>query len=124
MKESMPGIQATYQDRGEYLFASIRGQWTETSARRVIEEIKSEADKYNQSRVLVDLMDILPPDLPYTRFTTGIYAAQVWGSSLKVATVTRQEFITRFAENAAVNRGAKLRGFTDEKQALQWLLQP
>ena len=118
------GIQATYQDMGQYLSVSIRGKWTEESARRVIEEIKSEAEKYNQSRVLLDLMEILPPDIPFTRFKTGIYIAQVWGSSLKVATVARQEFITRFTENVAANRGAKLKAFTDEEQALQWLLQP
>jgi hypothetical protein len=86
----------------------------------VIEEIK----KYNQSRVLVNLMEMLPPDLPFTRFTTGKDMAQVWGSSLKVAGVWKQEFITRFAENVAANRGTKLRAFTDEGQALQWLLQP
>ena len=120
----MMGIQATFQDKGEYLFVSLRGQWTETSARRVIEEIKSEADKYNRSRVLVNLMELLPPDLPFTRFTTGKYMAEVWASSLKVAAVWKQELLTQFAENAAVNRGVKLKAFTDEQQALQWLLQP
>ena len=120
----MTGMQATYQDMGEYLFVSIRGKWTVTSARRAIEEIKSEAEKYDQSRVLLNLMELLPPDLPYTRFTTGKDIAQVWGSSLKVAAVARQEFITRFAENVAVNRGAKFKVFADEKQALQWLLPP
>jgi len=50
------GIQATYRDMGEYLLVSIRGQWTETSARRVIEEIKREAEKYHQNRVLPPLV--------------------------------------------------------------------
>jgi len=52
--------------------------------------------------------------------------AQVLGSSLKVAGVCKQEFLTQFTENAAVNRGMKLRVFTDAfgKQALQWLLHP
>lgn len=54
----MMGIQATYQDMGEYLFVSIRGEWTETSARQVIEEIKSEADKYYQTRVLLPLVSL------------------------------------------------------------------
>jgi hypothetical protein len=115
--------QATYQNLSEYLFVAIRGQWTEKSARQVIEDIKREAETVHQTRVLLDLMDVLAPKLMFTRFTTGKDIAEVWGTALKVATVAKPEFTTRFTENVAVNRGTRIKAFTDETQALQWLLQ-
>jgi hypothetical protein len=114
----------TYENLDDYLLVSIRGEWTEYAAKEVIEEIQSKAKSYGKVRVLLNLMDMTPPRprQEIVRFMTGKYMAEFWGHSLKVAGVWKQEFINKFAENVAVNRGVRLAVFADEKEALKWLL--
>ena len=115
-------IQVVYHNKEEYLFVKIRGEWTDRAAKETIEDIKSETERYNQTRVLINMIDVLPPKQELTRYKTGDYMAQIWGHSLKVASVWKQEYSTKFAENVAVNRGAWFEGFSDENSAVQWLL--
>ena len=114
-------LQATYQNMDGYLLVSVRGEWMDNPAMEIIKNIKSEAERAHQSRVLLNLMEMTPPPDMFSRFRAGEYMAQVWGPSLKVAVVWKQEYINQFAENVAVNRGARLRVFAAEDQALQWL---
>ena len=117
----MNKFDTTYNNLDDYLLVSVSGQWTDYAVKEGIEEVKRKADSYGKTRVLLNLMNMTPPDGVMDRFRAGEYIAKIWGS-LRVAAVWKQEFITKFAENVAVNRGARFAVFADEKQALKWLL--
>ena len=114
-------FDTTYTNLDDYLLVTISGQWTDYAAQDVIEEIKRQAESYGKAQVLLNLMNMAPPEGQMARFRAGEYIAKMWGA-LRVAAVWKQEFINKFAENVAVNRGASFAVFTDEKQALEWLL--
>ena len=50
--------------------------------------------------------------------------AEVWGGGIKVAGLAPAAKINRFLENTAVNRQARLQAFSEEKEAILWLLKP
>ncbi|MBL7177823.1 MAG: STAS/SEC14 domain-containing protein [Desulfobacteraceae bacterium] len=116
-------IEASFHSADGYLLASIRGKWTEDSVKEQIDNIKCEAERREQTRVLLDMREILPPQNGLTRFLSGKEMARVWGSFLKVAAIWKTEFITKFAEYTAMNRGADFAIFSDEKEAKEWLME-
>jgi hypothetical protein len=80
------------------------------------------SDRHQLRRVLVDLTGVtgVPPDID--RFELGERLAQVFGSTHTLAIIGREESVNRLAEAVAQNRGAALRVFFTEREALTWLL--
>ena len=93
------------------------------NARRVIDEVHGEATKRGHVRLLFDLRNWLAPDTELTRFFSGLHLAKALPPPFKVAAFAFPEAINRLGENAAVNRGALFRIFSDEQSALHWLME-
>ena len=113
----------SFHDRDGYLLVKVAAPWTETSAKHVIDEIKSEVTKQHHNRLLLDLTQWTEPDTEFTRFQSGKYLAKVFPPSFKIAAYTIPNVINRFGETTAINRGALFRIFPDEQSALQWLME-
>jgi hypothetical protein len=109
-------------DRGAYLYVRVLVPWTTENAKRVIDEARSEAEAGGFHRILFDLTFWSRPYTEMTRFLTGEYLAQRLGGPYKTAAFSNPEWINRFGENVAVNRGADFRVFPDEQSAVDWLL--
>jgi hypothetical protein len=56
------------------------------------------------------------------RYETGILMAKVWGNKIKVAAVAKKSLINYLTENAAINRGARFKVFSEMNPALEWLV--
>lgn len=105
-----------------HIAAVVTGQWTTDRAKDGIEFIAEEARKHKVTRILIDLFKLTPPKGEMTRFYTGVHMAELWRYPLRVALIAPAEKYNRFAENVAVNRGANIKVFTDEQEAMNWLL--
>lgn len=84
--------------------------------------IKSEADKNDRSRVLIDCRSLSGGMSEGERFEGGVMIANIFGPKLRAALMLPPDFITKLGELAAVNRGAQFLVTSDEAEALQWLL--
>ena len=106
----------------EYLRVTANGTYGFGRTRRLIYVVRESSDGHQLRRVLVDLTGVTgqPPDID--RFELGERLAQVFGSSHTLAIVAREESVNRLAETVAQNRGAALRVFFTERDALTWLL--
>lgn len=111
----------SYENGSDYLIARIDGEWTLDEAKVLVEAIYAEAVRRGFTHILLDMCEALPPDSEMIRFWTGEHIASIWGNSLKAAAVAKSEFVNRFAETVAINRGANIKVFTDKTAALQWL---
>ncbi len=113
----------TIAHRGDYLEVVATGECTLENLYGLIDAVRRASDQHSCSRVLVDssAMNGIPTDM--ARFKAGVRAAEVLGGKIRVAVVSRATLVSKFGENAAVNRGANLRMHTDRGEALQWLLQ-
>src|SRR4051812_37835730 len=112
---------AEYFDKDGYLLVKVLAPWTTAGATQVIDEAHREATKRGQARLLLDLRKWLAPDMESTRFFSGLHLAKVLPPPFKVAAFGSAEAINKFGENAAVNRGALFRVFSDEQAAIRWL---
>ena len=114
---------AEYFDKSGYLLVKVFVSWTEANATRVIDEANGEATKRGHVRLLFDLRNWSAPEMEMTRFFSGLHLAKVLHSHFKVAAFALPEAISNFGEDAAVNRGALFRIFSDEQSALHWLME-
>ena len=115
-------IQLSYRQEPSYLFVELSGTWTTDDAKRAIEAIRSEADKRSLKRLLIDCRKFSKPDCEMTRFFTGEHIALIWARPFKSVGVLRPEIYNGFAETVALNRGANVKAFFEEEEALEWLL--
>jgi hypothetical protein len=106
----------------EYLRVTAKGTYGFGRTRRLIYVVRESSDGHQLRRVLVDLTGVTgqPPDID--RFELGERLAQVFGSTHTLAIIGRKESVNRLAETVAQNRGAALRVFFTERDALTWLL--
>jgi hypothetical protein len=70
--------------------------------------IRDTARQTAYSRILIDASTLSPPRADFYRFLAGQDLAALCPLPLKVVVVCQEQWMTKFAENVAVNRGAKL----------------
>ena len=99
----------------------IRGEWTNESARKIIDQIRIESERRRFEKVLVDLTELSSPEKELTRFISGELIAKILGFSRKVAAFANPKQINRFAETLAVNRGASFKIFENKFAEILWL---
>ena len=115
-------IGLSYRQEPSFLFVELSGTWTTDDAKRAIEAIRGEADKRSLKRLLIDCRKFSKPDSEMTRFFTGEHIALIWARPFKSVGVLRPEIYNGFAETVALNRGANVKAFFEEEEALEWLL--
>lgn len=109
-------------DESDYLLVTVEGEWTEASAHRIVDTIRDLTIGHGATRVLLDSRRLERPEREFTRYVFGKYAAEALGPRVRVAALGEPDNVTHYAETVALNRGAKLRVFTTEESALEWLL--
>jgi hypothetical protein len=115
-------LEVRYIERAGYLLAKVCGQWEFGEAKQEMEALRDEANKRGHTRILVDVRDMSPQKSDLTRFYTGEYIASIFPYPFRLAVIDEPEFIDRFVENVAVNRGAFFSTFSQEEGAIAWLM--
>lgn len=115
-------LHTEYINYPDHLFVKASGDWTTENAFKLIQDVKSEADKQNTKHILIDLIDLSLPDNEMVRFYSGEKVAEIFGHRYKIATFSHPEHINNYSETVAVNRMARMKVFTDEDEARSWLL--
>ena len=106
----------------EYLLITNTGEFSLPDLFEFIGRVKSEADDAKRNRVLVDSRGIVGNIGEVDRFLGGQRSAEIFGTRVKVAILMPEGSVTKMAELAAVNRGAKMLVTDSETEALTWLL--
>jgi hypothetical protein len=122
-------IKTTVRVHPDYVEIGCTGMYSRAEALRIGEEAYREAARANRSAVFVDVREVkgrVPAILE--RFELGVQIAKHYLESeprTRLAVLGHEPMIhpDRFGELVARNRGADARVFTDEAQALDWLLE-
>ena len=114
--------QVTFEIRSGYLLVRVRGPWDVHAARAVMGTIQQQAQAGGFRHILVDALELAAPAREWDRFLVGEALAELLPCPFKVAILYKAEWINKFAENTAVNRGAAVLVCSKEARALQWLL--
>jgi hypothetical protein len=121
-------IRTTIRVHADYLEVRCAGLYSRAETLRVGEEAYAAAARANRGAILIVARAItgrIPTILD--RFEMGVRTARHYLGSdprIRLAVVGHEPMIhpERFGELVARNRGADARVFTDETQALDWLL--
>lgn len=114
-------IQITFEVFDEYLKIFISGENPYDEIEEIITTIKKLADENNRTKVFLDTMNVSGLS-EMEKYFAGEQGAKILGHKIKTAVVSAPERINKFMETVAVNRGARLRVFGSESEALNWLL--
>jgi hypothetical protein len=101
---------------------AMRGPATRDNLFEVLGRIVSETKSENVWRVLLDATGVSTSPSTYGRYELGVELARVADRRMSMAVVGRAEMVDHFFETVARNRGGSVRVFTDESDALHWLL--
>jgi hypothetical protein len=122
-------IKTTVRVHPGYLEMGCTGTYSRTEALRVGEEAYTEAARSNREALLVDVRGVtgrVPTILDRFEFGTRIAKHYLkFDPRIRLAVLGHEPMIhpQRFGELVARNRGADARVFTDEAEALDWLLE-
>jgi hypothetical protein len=116
-------LALTVTHRGSYLEIDVAGQWSLENLYGLVDALQRESGRHGCNCLLVNTGAMNGHPTQMMRFKAGVRAAEVLGEKIRVALVSPPDRVTKFGENAAVNRGASLRVVTDRAEALQWLLE-
>jgi hypothetical protein len=117
-------LRITHHD--QYIEFEFLGEFSPPAAMKVVDAMVATCVESECYRVLLDCRQMSGPLSVIDRFTVAEYGAQVILRRIKIAVVGRDDQVQedRFFENAAVNRGLRLKVFTDADEAVGWLPGP
>ena len=115
------------------LHARISGQFEAESAMAIQERIFAQARQASQRAILIEVRELRGAPEVMQRYKLALSIAEeshrltrALGTKVRVAFLGDDPVIApdHFGEDVAVNRGANMRVFTDEAEALEWLRAP
>ena len=121
------GTQVQFSVRAElrdgYLYCEALQDVTVSNYKIIFQDILDEARKNRAKKILVDSRNVRFLINLLVRYEIGTFIAEK-ARHLKIAGLVREEEMSRkFAETVARNRGLIVNLFSDEKEALNWLLE-
>ena len=108
--------------KARYVRVALTGSPSIGQMLSMIHLLGVESETWNQTATLVDLRGVSTEYTQQEQFRIGEEAASSLSHMDRIASVVPQARITRISEKAARRNGIDLCVFSDEKQAVEWLL--
>ena len=109
------------EKRDGYLHIDVTGEYQSGAFSQLGDLVAQQSEQHGCDRLLLDLRALQGSIPDMDRFAAGVYASQVWKTSLRAAIVLRREEIDRFFANTAVNRGVQTLVVATLEEAKSWL---
>jgi len=124
-------IKVSTEAEPEFLHVTATGEFSLEEAKRTFLEMLEVVAANHSTRVLFDGRELTGEPTTIQRFYYGVFAAEEIAVRLvknvpRFAYVLKEPILDpkRLGETVAVNRGMKVKTFTDFDAALNWLLSP
>ena len=122
-------IEFTSRVLPAYIRLDCTGVYSQGDALQVFTQAFALAALHGRDAALIDARGIAPPEPSLMqRFDMAVHVAEMQQRQvprIRLAVIGNEPLVhpQRFAEVVATNRGANVRVFTDEPQAIGWLIQ-
>lgn len=116
-------LQSVIEQTPDYLLVTLTGTWQPAPMLSLVDTLADECRQRGCQQVLIDGMAVQGNMPDFARYQVGERIAAVLGG-VRVTLLVPQTTINKFAENVAVNRGARFFVTADRAAALGWLLNP
>ncbi len=116
--------QYVVKKRAGYLYVIVTGEYSQEEFLSYPKIVADECAKANMNKVLVNALSLAGANVPtMDRFFAGENIAKHFGAKIKLAVAWPKEYIDKFTETVAVNRGAMVLVVGDVETAEKWLLE-
>jgi len=105
-----------------FIRITLSGPSTPARLRRGLERVVAEGASRGIARVLVDAREVPAPIPTIDKYDIGIATAHALSSRIKLAVVASRDNVDHLFATVARGRGAMVLEFTDETEALNWLM--
>jgi len=116
------GLEIEVKKNKDYLELIFKGIFDLQYLKDIVDAIKDAQEKYNATKILVDVSGLSGELVELDRFRAGEYAADVLSRNVRFAMLADDVRINKFFENVATNRGLNVIVVSDRQSALDWLL--
>ena len=111
------------EQNNEYLLFKFTGMYSLTEAEELVKKMHGQCLERKFDKLLADITEIEGVIPNMDRFSIGESIAEVFKHNFKSALLAKKDLINYFTENVAVNRGARFKIFSDEAEAIAWLME-
>lgn len=121
----MTSYELIFEDRTKYMYVLVSGELTSKTDHVIDDKIKSECEKRERSRVLVDIRESSSRLSFLQNFVAASTYRQRMGSyigAIAIVDSKKHKKNSEVFELTAVNRGARLKFFTSTIEAENWLI--
>jgi len=115
-------VKVKIEEKKDYLEVIVAGTFGLQDLKEVVDALKDAQEKYNATKILVDVSGLSGELVELDRFRIGEYAADVLSRNVRFAMLADDVRINKFFENVATNRGLNVIVVSDRQSALDWLL--
>lgn len=115
-------VQVTVEHRGTYSVIRLEGEPTLDEFLPVVQSLGEQSAGWPLRKVLVDLRGIRSLRAFTEHYAVGEAVARHWAHMQKIASVVPPDRLTRASEKVARQASVNLTVFTDEGEAMAWLL--
>ena len=115
-----------YEKKLSYIYFKAKGKYFEGEESKILDQFIQKCKEYNCYRLLLNCEDVDFNVRTMNNFIIGTKIAEKCGKPgemIKIACVRGSKLTDYFIETVAVNRGASFRIFSDENEAIEWLLE-
>ena len=109
----------------DFLLVTVGGEFSVDFSNQVIDLVIKNCQENNQKKALVDVRRMAGNISIMDRVRVGIYGTVLLKHNIVIALIGRDDQVLpdNFLENFMVNRGVRMRIFTDPEPGKQWLLE-
>jgi hypothetical protein len=113
-------ISIEFGSENKHLCVRCKGRLEIGRVHELLAMVKDEAVRSGVQFILINAVEVPPPNNTYDRYELGVKIAAIFKHLFKIAIIFPKEHTTKFAENVAVNRGAKVLVTSSETEAKDW----
>lgn len=97
------------------------GRYSLTDLSGLFDQVKAESEKHNDLGVILDVTTVTGTIPIMDLFVLGEHCSKVWKPPFRIAIIPTEEWVYKFFENVARNRGAQIAVFPCQCAAMEWL---
>jgi hypothetical protein len=104
-----------------HLSVKAAGRYSRAHLCGLFDQVKAESEKRNGEGVILDVTQVAGTTPIMDLFVLGEHCSKVWKPPFRIAIVPPEEWVYKFFENVARNRGAQIAIVPNQEAAREWL---
>lgn len=104
-----------------HLSVKATGRYSLANLSGLFDRVKAESEKRNGRGVILDVSKVAGTVPLMDMFVLGEHCSRVWNPLFRIAIVPPEEWVYKFFENVARNRGAQIAIVPNQDAAMEWL---